>query len=225
MPRRLTVRCLGVQPYENTWEQMKVFTDKRDGSVTDELWLVEHTEVYTLGQAGRKEHLLNPGKIPVIRCDRGGQVTYHGPGQLVVYLLFDLRRAGINVRELVSGIEGSIIRLLAEFDLAGTTRAGAPGVYAGDAKIAALGLRIRRGCSYHGFSLNLDIDLERFARIDPCGYKGLAVTDLGKLGVSVPGEEVAARLVHLLSARFGYHAFWPSPREGAGWLGKEGAER
>ena len=175
---RLVIRQLGVQPYEPVWRAMQHFTETRTEAIADELWVLQHPSVFTQGQAGKAEHLLAPGDIPVIQIDRGGQVTYHGPGQLVIYLLINVRRASVGVRELVSLIEAAIIDTLASFKIEAAARADAPGVYVGDAKIAQLGLRIRRGCSYHGLSLNVAMDLSPFSRINPCGYAGLAVTQL-----------------------------------------------
>lgn len=174
--RKLVVRQLGLQEYVPVWRAMQNFTSARDAGTPDELWVLSHPPVFTQGQAGKAEHLLAPGDIPVVPIDRGGQVTYHGPGQLVVYLLIDVRRAGMGVRDLVSLIEQCIIETLSAMKIPATTRPSAPGVYVGAAKIAALGLRIRRGCSYHGLSLNVCMDLEPFGRINPCGYQGLAVT-------------------------------------------------
>ncbi|MFZ3321786.1 MAG: lipoyl(octanoyl) transferase LipB [Usitatibacter sp.] len=162
---------------------MQAFTQSRDPGTGDQAWLVEHPPVFTLGLAGRREHLIAPGAIAVVATDRGGQVTYHGPGQAVVYLLLDLRRRGLGVKELVRRLEQGAIDLLAGYGIAGERRAGMPGVYVKDAKIAAIGLRVARGCSYHGIALNADVDLEPFARIDPCGYRGLASTRLADLGV------------------------------------------
>lgn len=176
--RRLIVRQLGLTDYEPIWRAMQSFTDSRQQDTPDELWLLSHRPVFTQGQAGKAEHVLAPGQIPVIQIDRGGQVTYHGPGQLVVYLLIDVRRASIGVRELVSIIEQAIVDTLAGVKISAQPRAGAPGVYVGDAKIAALGLRIRRGCSYHGMSLNVAMNMEPFNRINPCGYLGLPVTQV-----------------------------------------------
>lgn len=176
--RQLMVRQLGLTDYEPIWRAMQSFTDSRQHDTPDELWLLSHRPVFTQGQAGKSEHLLAPGQIPVIQIDRGGQVTYHGPGQLVVYLLIDVRRAGIGVRQLVSIIEQAIVDTLAGVKISARTRVGAPGVYVGDAKIASLGLRIRRGNSYHGMSLNVAMELEPFNRINPCGYQGLAVTQV-----------------------------------------------
>ncbi len=176
-------RALGLVAYEPTWRAMQAFTRSRDPGTGDQAWLVEHPPVFTLGLAGRREHLIAPGAISVVATDRGGQVTYHGPGQAVVYLLLDLRRRGLGVKELVRRLEQGAIDLLAGYGIAGERRAGMPGVYVKDAKIAAIGLRIARGCSYHGIALNADVDLEPFARIDPCGYPGLASTRLADLGV------------------------------------------
>lgn len=176
--RQLIVRQLGLTDYEPIWHAMQAFTNSRQQDTPDELWLLSHRPVFTQGQAGKAEHLLAPGQIPVIQIDRGGQVTYHGPGQLVVYLLVDVRRAGIGVRELVSIIEQAIVDTLGCVKISAQPKAGAPGVYVGDAKIASLGLRIRRGCSYHGMSLNVAMDLEPFNRINPCGYQGLQVTQV-----------------------------------------------
>jgi len=167
---------------------MQAFTDTRDEQTRDQLWLVEHDPVFTLGQAGKPEHLLFPGDIPVIHVDRGGQVTYHGPGQIVAYPLLDLRRLKIGVREYVDRIEQSVIDCLAEFDIGAERREGAPGVYVGDAKIAALGIRVRRGCCFHGLAFNVDMDLEPFTRINPCGYADLRVTSV----VELAGPEAVA---------------------------------
>jgi lipoyl(octanoyl) transferase len=181
MIRALVLRQLGLQNYSPIFHAMREFTTHRQPDTPDELWVLSHPPVFTQGQAGKPEHLLAPGDIPVVQIDRGGQVTYHGPGQLVVYLLIDVRRADISVRDLVSLIEQSIIDTLTALGIAAQTRDAAPGVYVGDAKIAALGLRIRRGCSYHGLSLNVDMDLLPFARINPCGYQGMAVTQIKDL--------------------------------------------
>ena len=176
-------RRLGRVAYEPTWRAMQAFTRSRGADTGDQLWLLEHPPVFTLGLAGRREHVLDAGDIPVVATDRGGQVTYHGPGQAVAYLLLDLRRRGLGVRELVRRIEGAVIELLAGYGLEGVRRPGMPGVYVGEAKIAAIGLRVARGCSYHGVALNADLDLAPFSRIDPCGYPGLAATRLADLGV------------------------------------------
>ena len=179
--RDCLVRDLARQPYEPVWRAMQRFTDARDEDTVDELWLVEHDPVFTLGQAGKPEHVLLPGAIPVLHVDRGGQVTYHGPGQLVAYPLLDLRRLKLGVREYVHRIEQALIDTLAAWDIAAGRRAGAPGVYVADAKIAALGIRVRRGCSFHGLAFNIDMDLAPFQRINPCGYAGLQVTSMLEL--------------------------------------------
>jgi lipoyl(octanoyl) transferase len=183
MPRKgsLYVKQLGTQPYAKTWQAMRDYTDRRDPDSQDQLWLLEHPPVFTLGQAGKPEHLLDPGPIPVVKSDRGGQVTYHGPGQLVAYLLLDLRRAGLGIRGLVSLLEQAVVQLLADLGIEAAARRDAPGVYVNGAKIASIGLRVRRGCSFHGLSLNLAMDLSPFGRINPCGYPGLRVTQLSDL--------------------------------------------
>jgi lipoyl(octanoyl) transferase len=177
------VRNLGLVSYEPTWRAMQAFNASRDAQTEDQLWLVEHPPVFTLGLAGRREHVIRPGDIPVVTTDRGGQVTYHGPGQAVAYPLVDLRRLGIGAKELVRRLEQTAIDVLAGYGIAGERRAGMPGVYVDGAKIAAIGLRIARGCSYHGLAMNVHNDLEPFTRIDPCGYPGLAATRLADLGV------------------------------------------
>jgi lipoyl(octanoyl) transferase len=202
----LAFRDLGLQPYEPVWHAMQAFTDDRDDSTADVLWSVQHPPVFTLGQAGKPEHVLAPGDIPVIPVDRGGQVTYHGPGQLVLYPLLDLRRLGLGVRELVTLIEQAIIDVLDRWGVASSRREGAPGVYVGEAKIAALGLRVRRGCSFHGLAFNIDMDLEPYARINPCGYEGLAVTQLRDCtdrDISLP--QARAALLRRLAELLGYN--------------------
>ncbi len=198
------VRELGRVDYETTLDTMRAFTDARDANTPDELWLLEHDPVFTLGQAGKREHVLMPGDIPVVQSDRGGQVTYHGPGQLVIYLLLDIKRLGIGVRGLVDGIEQSIITLLSEYGINAESRREAPGVYVDGRKIAALGLRVRRGRSYHGLSLNVDMDLSPFSQINPCGYEGLEVTRLSDLGVDEPLSSISSRLINHLVHQFGY---------------------
>lgn len=195
------VRQLGRRAYGDTFEAMVAFTKARDGQTHDEFWVVEHEPVFTLGQAGRPAHVLNPGSIPVIHSDRGGQVTYHGPGQAVVYVLLDLRRRGLGVRQLVNLLEQSAIAVLAAEGIDATTRSNAPGVYVAEAKIAALGLRVRQGCCYHGLALNVAMDLTPFARIDPCGYPGLRVTQLADLGCDLTVAQAANALVKQLCAR------------------------
>lgn len=177
---------------------MRTFTDERTDSTEDELWLCEHEPVYTLGQAGKAEHILNPADIPIVKSDRGGQVTYHGPGQIVVYTLFNLRRAGYGIREMVVRLENSVIALLAQHDINAHSRRDAPGVYVDKAKIAALGLRVRRGCSYHGIALNIDPDLTPFLGINPCGYEGMAVTSTQKLGLDLDKMRVASAFLDLI---------------------------
>lgn len=189
--RDCQVRHLGRVDLEPTWRTMREFTDQRGPHTLDEIWLLEHPPVYTLGQAGRREHLLGTSDIPVVAIDRGGQVTYHGPGQVVAYVLLDLGRRGYGVKELVRRLEQSVIDLLAAQGVVGERQTGAPGVYVAGAKVAALGLRIRHGCSYHGLALNVDMDLSPFAGINPCGYPGLAVTRLRDLGVELDWEGAA----------------------------------
>lgn len=179
----LITRKLGMRPYVETWAAMRDFTNSREQDTPCELWLLEHPPVFTQGQAGRQEHVLDPGEIPVVETDRGGQVTYHGPGQLVAYLLLDLRRAGVGVRGLVDTMEQSVIDLLAARGITANSRKDAPGVYVADRKIASLGLRVRHRCSYHGLALNVSNDLSPFARINPCGFPGLAATRTVDLGV------------------------------------------
>jgi lipoyl(octanoyl) transferase len=192
------VRQLGLRDYETVWREMQHFTDTRNADTADEIWLLEHPPVFTLGLNGKPEHILDPGDIPIVKCDRGGQVTYHGPGQLIAYLLLDLRRHELGVKALVSKLEQTVIDLLAEHQIPGQRREGAPGIYVNDAKIAALGLRIRKGCSYHGLSLNVDMDLEPFSRINPCGFEGLATDQLKHHIRPVGMQAVAASLVQQL---------------------------
>ena len=202
----LKVRRLGRQPYEPVWRAMSAFTDNRVADTVDELWVLEHDPVFTLGQAGKMEHVLVPGDIPVVPVDRGGQVTYHGPGQIVAYPLIDLRRVGVSVRELVNRIEQSIIDALAHWDIAAARLDGAPGVYVGAAKIAALGLRVRRGCSFHGLALDVNMDLEPFQRINPCGYKGLEVTQMVDWGGPTRLADVEEVLIGEFCRQFGFDA-------------------
>lgn len=207
----MILRELGCRSYLDTLDAMRAFTDARTPHTPDELWLVEHPPVFTLGLAGKREHLLAPGDIPVVATERGGQVTYHGPGQVLAYLLLDLHRRGIGVRELVERIEAAAIALLADYGVTGVRHAGAPGVYIDDAhpvhggaKIAALGLKVRRGCTFHGAALNVAMDLEPFSRINPCGYAGLRVTDLrslvGAIEPAAVARAFAARLHEQLPA-------------------------
>ncbi|MEQ9546024.1 MAG: lipoyl(octanoyl) transferase LipB [Marinobacter sp.] len=201
---QLIVRSLGEQPYLETWEAMKAFTAERDDTVADELWCLEHPRVYTQGQAGKAEHILAPGDIPVIQVDRGGQVTYHGPGQLVIYLLINLPRVKLGVRTLVDQIEQAIVRVLADSGIKAAPRPDAPGVYVGDAKIASLGLRVRRGCSFHGLALNVNMDMEPFRRINPCGYAGMAMCQVSDFVSNASLADFSARLAGELVAGLGH---------------------
>lgn len=201
----LGFRELGQVDYQPTWHAMQRFTDSRDANTPDEIWLLEHCPVFTQGQAGKAEHLLFPGDIPVVQVDRGGQVTYHGPGQLVAYLLLDVRRSGIGVRELVNRIERSLIDTLASYGVTANAKPDAPGVYVDGAKIASLGLRIRNGRSFHGLALNVDMDLQPFQRINPCGYAGMAMTQLADLVAGpIDISEVGARLREQLVKHLDY---------------------
>ena len=202
-PRPAIVRDLGRQPYEPVWHAMQAFTDARGEHSNDELWVVEHDPVFTLGQAGKEEHVLAPGDIPVLHVDRGGQVTYHGPGQIVLYPLLELRRIGVGVRDYVCRIEQAIIDTLDEWNIGGQRREGAPGVYVGGAKVAALGIRVRRGCTFHGLSFNIGMDLEPFHRINPCGYQGLQVTSMQDLGGPSGMDAVKPVLLRHVARQFG----------------------
>lgn len=203
-PAPLLVHYMGRRPYAPVWQAMQDFTAARTPDTSDEFWLLEHPPVFTLGQAGRTEHLLAPGDIPVVHIDRGGQVTYHGPGQLVVYTLLDLRRRRLGVRAMVDALEQGVIALLADYGVSAYAKRDAPGVYVDDRKIAALGLRVRRGCSYHGLALNVNMDLEPFARINPCGYRGLEVTQMADLGIHLDWAEAAQALSVRLAGALGY---------------------
>ncbi|MCW8826712.1 MAG: lipoyl(octanoyl) transferase LipB [Gammaproteobacteria bacterium] len=205
--RQLKIRRLGNDiPYQPTYRAMQQFTAARDETTIDEIWLLQHPPTYTQGINSQPEHLLNPEHIPVIDIDRGGQVTYHGPGQWVLYLLLDMRRLGFGVRELVSRIEQSVIALLKQFDIDSEALSDAPGVYVEGAKIAALGLKIKRGFCYHGLSLNVAMDLTPFEGINPCGYRGLRVTDMAQLGITQNHREIAELLIKLLAQELGYTA-------------------
>ncbi|RDS79780.1 lipoyl(octanoyl) transferase LipB [Dyella psychrodurans] len=206
MSQPLKIRRLGRQPYAPVWQAMTAFTDNRTAATVDELWVLEHDPVFTLGQAGKMEHVLAPGEIPVVPVDRGGQVTYHGPGQIVAYPLIDLRRAGVSVRELVNRIEQAIIDTLAHWNIEAVRREGAPGVYVADAKVAALGLRVRRGCSFHGLAFNVNMNLEPFHRINPCGYKDLAVTQVLDLGGPSRLSDVEDVLIGEFCRQFDFNA-------------------
>ena len=202
----LLVKHLGRVEYEPTWRAMQQFTESREQGSTSEAWIVEHPPVFTQGQAGKPEHLLAVKEIPVVQSDRGGQVTYHGPGQVVIYLLLNLRDTGMGIRGLVTAIEDSIIAMLAEHNIDAASRRDAPGVYVDDAKIAALGLRVKRGFTYHGLSFNLDMDLSPFQQINPCGYQGLAVTQGSELGLSLSFEQVANAILEQLCSRIHHQA-------------------
>ncbi len=195
----IVIRSLGLQTYEPVWRAMQQFTDSRDANSRDEIWFCQHEPVFTLGLNTAPEHLLATGDIPVVQIDRGGQVTYHGPGQLMIYPLIDIRRANIGVRDLVTALEQCVVDLAAEFNIAAASRCDAPGVYVDGVKLASVGLRIRRGASFHGMALNVDVDLEPFSRINPCGFQNLEVTDLNSLGGECDLDAVRDRLLpHLL---------------------------
>jgi len=206
IPEAIVIRDLGQQDYLSTFQAMCDYTAARTEQSRDEFWLVEHPAVFTQGRNSKPEHLLNTGDIPIVDIDRGGQVTYHGPGQLVLYTLIDLGRAKKGVRDLVTAIEQSIIKLLAEYDLTAHARSDAPGVYVDNAKVAALGLRVTRGRSYHGLSLNIDMDLTPFQRINPCGYPDMRVTQCRELGIEDPLPTISDRLCALLASELGYNA-------------------
>lgn len=201
----LVVRHLGLVEYQPTLEAMRQLTRERDEQSPDEIWLLQHPQVFTQGQAGKAEHLLAPGDIPVVQVERGGQVTYHGPGQLVAYLMLDLRRLDLGVRELVTAMEQSLVDLLASYGIEAAPKADAPGVYVAGDKIASLGLRVSRGCSFHGLALNVDMDMAPFQRINPCGYAGLKMVQMCDLLQAPPAfDEVAQRLEQSLRGRLGY---------------------
>lgn len=200
----IVVRSLGRQEYEPLWRAMQRFTDQRHQHTQDEIWFTEHPGVFTLGLNASREHVLDPGEIPVVQIDRGGQVTYHGPGQLMIYPLIDLKRSKTGVRDLVTALEQSIVDLAASFDIQAAARADAPGVYVAGRKIASVGLRVRRGASYHGMALNIDVDVEPFSRINPCGFSDLEVTNLRSLGVTQPVSAIAASVQHHLLTHLGF---------------------
>lgn len=200
----LTVRWLGRQDYHPIWQAMQEFTHNRTDATTDEIWLLEHNPVFTQGQNGKPEHVLNPGNIPIVQTDRGGQVTYHGPGQLMVYTLIDLRRKKIHVRELVTMLEQSVIDLLAEHGIKAAAKADAPGVYVDHKKICSIGLRIRKGCSYHGIAFNVALDLEPFTRINPCGFSQLQMAQFSELGGSSSTLETGRGLIKYLMKNLRY---------------------
>jgi lipoyl(octanoyl) transferase len=196
---------LGRQDYHKTWQAMQAYTQARDSQSPDQLWLVEHPPVFTLGLNGKREHLLNVADIPVVQSDRGGQVTYHGPGQLVIYTLLDIARLHLNARQLVSLLETALLTTLAQYGLQANAKAEAPGVYVGEKKIGSIGLRIKRGCCYHGLSLNNAMDLSPFSRINPCGYSGLEVTQLADLGVHIHTHELAIPVLHAITETLTCH--------------------
>jgi lipoyl(octanoyl) transferase len=207
----LNIRRLGRVPYEASWKAMSAFTDNRTEDTPDELWLLEHDPVFTLGQAGKMEHVLAPGDSPVVPVDRGGQVTYHGPGQIVAYPMVDLRRSNVGVRELVNRIEQSIIDTMGHWNIVAERIEGAPGVYVAGAKVAALGLRVRRGCSFHGLAFNVNMDLSPYHRINPCGYKGLEVTQVLDLGGPSSLVEVENALVEEFCRQFDFRPVEADP--------------
>ena len=215
MSQPLLIKQLGRQPYEPVWQAMKTFTEQRDNDSADQVWLVEHDPVFTLGQAGKTEHVLAPGDIPVIKVDRGGQVTYHGPGQLVVYLMLDIRRQGSGPRKIVTALENSVINLLAGYGVEGYSKLDAPGVYVANAKLASLGLRFRKMRSYHGLSLNVDMDLAPFQRINPCGYAGQAVTTIKALYPGATMQAVTKALVTCIMRELNYTDYRYTPENKA----------
>lgn len=204
MISRLNVRWLGRQDYLSCWQAMRHFTDNRNEHTEDEIWLLEHDPVFTQGQNGKPEHLLDPGKIPVVQTDRGGQITYHGPGQLMMYTLVDLKRKKVNIRELVSILENSVIDMLAEFGISAVAKNDAPGVYVNGEKICSIGLRIRRGCAYHGIAFNVAMDLLPFKRINPCGFAQLKMTQFSTLGGLADVLETGCKLVTHLKKKLRY---------------------
>lgn len=205
--QQLVIRELGLQDYTHVWQAMQQFTDQRNSDTPDEVWLLEHQPVFTQGQAGKAEHLLFPGSIPVVQVDRGGQVTYHGPGQLVAYVLLDIKRRSLGVRQLVTMLENILIELLGKYQINAAARADAPGVYVDGAKIASLGLRIRKGCSFHGLALNVDVDLAPFSQINPCGYAGMQMIRTADLG----GPQQLAEASQQLALLFQQHLAITAP--------------
>lgn len=201
---RLLVRILPQQAYLPCWQAMKQFTHQRDEQTLDEIWLLEHDPVFTQGQNGKAEHVLNPDPIPVIQSDRGGQVTYHGPGQLMVYTLIDINRKNCSIRALVSHLEKAVIDTLAHYGVGAIAKAEAPGVYVGDKKIASIGLRVRKGRAYHGIAFNVDMDLSPFKRINPCGFKALSMTDCKTLGITDDLPAIREHVISALVRQFGY---------------------
>jgi lipoyl(octanoyl) transferase len=201
----LIVRNLKLIEYQPTWEKMRIFTDTRTAETPDEVWLLQHLPVFTQGQAGKAEHILNAGEIPIIQTDRGGQVTYHGPGQLVAYVLFDLHRLKIGIRQFVTLLEKTIIQTLTDYQIPGAARCDAPGVYVNEAKICSIGLRVRKGCSYHGIAFNIKMDLEPFSRINPCGFQNLQITQVSHFQKDIQFDEIERKIVAYLQQNFGYN--------------------
>jgi len=199
MNRKIVCKKLGRQDYHSVWEQMKQFTLNRDQETADEIWAVEHPPVFTQGQAGRPEHVLNPQDIPIVQTDRGGQVTYHGPGQSVVYVLADLRRLKIGIRQFVTLLENATIRLLADYGIVAAAKPDAPGVYVNGEKICSIGLKVRRGCTYHGIALNVKMDLEPFSRINPCGFSNLTMTQISHFVPDVSFDDVETQICHYIA--------------------------
>jgi lipoyl(octanoyl) transferase len=204
LTQSIVIKYLGRTEFETTWRAMQDFTSVRDHQTPDQLWITEHPPVYTLGLNRKDVRMPSRADIPVVNTDRGGKITYHGPGQIVIYVLIDLQRKGINVRQLVSALENSVVRLLAEFNIDSSSRADAPGVYVQDKKIASVGLRLKNQCCYHGLSLNVHMDLSPFNAIDPCGYKGLEVTQLKDLGVTLSQTEIESKLLKYLTKSLNY---------------------
>ncbi|MCW8995110.1 MAG: lipoyl(octanoyl) transferase LipB [Psychromonas sp.] len=202
--KQLNIRYLGLRSYLDTWQQMQDFTEQRNDNTVDEIWLVEHPAVFTQGRAGKTEHLLQQTDIPIVQSDRGGQITYHAPGQLIAYLLINIRRKRLTIRTLVSIIEQSIINLLADYNVNASAKADAPGVYINGKKIASLGLKIRKGCSFHGLALNVDMDLSPFLQINPCGYAGLEMTQCKNEGIKLSVNELAPLLIEQLNKQLNY---------------------
>ena len=198
----MLTRNLGIQPYNDVWENMKRFTVDRDEQTDDELWLLEHLPVYTQGQAGKPEHVLNPNSIPIVQSDRGGQVTYHGPGQLVAYVLMDIRRRNLGIRTLVCQLEQVLIKVLDRYDITGQVRCGAPGVYVEDKKIASIGLRVKNGCTYHGIALNVNMDLNPFSGINPCGFTQMQMTQISHFKPNIELNEVSQEFTKIFINQF-----------------------
>ena len=200
----LNIRHLGLQPYDVVWNKMKQFTAERDENTLDELWLLEHLPVYTQGQAGKAEHILDVTKIPIVKTDRGGQITYHAPGQLVAYVLMDINRQRLGIRTLVTYLEQVLISVLKPFNITAQTQCGAPGVYVGEKKIASIGLRVKNGCTYHGVALNVAMDLTPFLSINPCGFAKLQMTQVSAFNNRVSIDEVTEQFIHEFLTKFGY---------------------